>query len=149
MKDTDPFHLSRFVTAQDPTFARASAELAAGAKQSHWMWFIFPQIAGLGSSAMAQRFALSGLKEASAYLEHPLLGARLRHCTVLVNDVRDRSAREIFGYPDDLKFCSSMTLFGEVAVRLSPQDDVFTFALGKYFGGQKDQVTLRRLTGDS
>lgn len=145
----DVFHLQRFLEAQRPTFDTARAELAAGQKRSHWMWFIFPQIQGLGSSPMAQRFALTDLREAAAYLRHPVLGARLRECTALVNQTEGRSVDEIFGYPDDLKFHSSMTLFARaVAAGLqpsSPDDHVFSEALRKFFGGQEDQGTLSRL----
>ena len=108
---SDHYNLSRFVAAQNPVFSEVCAELAAGHKQSHWMWFIFPQLRGLGTSPMAQRFAIGSLAEARAYLAHPLLGERLRTCTQLVNGVEDRTAQAIFGYPDYLKFRSSMTLF--------------------------------------
>src|SRR5215813_7094342 len=107
----DPFDLQRFVTAQAPLYERVCAELRAGRKRSHWMWFIFPQIQGLGSSAMAQRYAITSLAEAAAYLDHPVLGPRLRECTGLVNAVDGRSAHEIFGSPDDMKFHSAITLF--------------------------------------
>ncbi|HXI68241.1 MAG TPA: DUF1810 domain-containing protein, partial [Steroidobacteraceae bacterium] len=107
--------LERFLAAQDPVFVQVCAELAAGHKQSHWMWFIFPQLRGLGSSPTAQHFGISSLEEARAYLAHPLLGERLRHCTELVNRIEGRSAEEILGYPDYLKFRSSMTLFASAA----------------------------------
>ncbi len=145
MQDQDDFNLNRFVNAQESTYAQVRIELAAGEKRSHWMWFIFPQIRGLGSSAMAQRFALSGLAEAKAYLEHPVLGPRLRECTSLVNAVQGRTASEVFGYPDDLKFHSSMTLFAQAAVNFSSESAVFSAALTKYFGGQLDKGTLQRL----
>ena len=103
--------LQRFLDAQDSTFEQARSELVAGEKCSHWMWFIFPQVRGLGSSPMAQRFAIRSLEEGAAYLDHPLLGTRLRDCTALVNAVENRSIHAIFGYPDDLKFHSSVTLF--------------------------------------
>ncbi len=135
------YHLQRFVDAQASTYEQARSELAAGQKRSHWMWFIFPQIRGLGSSSMAQRFAISGAAEASAYLAHPVLGARLRACTDLVNAVEGRSIEQIFGYPDDLKFHSSMTLFAQV----SEDHAVFTTALGRYFSGKVDRSTLERL----
>jgi uncharacterized protein (DUF1810 family) len=137
----DPYNLQRFVEAQAHVFSQVVAELAEGRKRSHWMWFIFPQIAGLGSSEMARRFAISGKEEASAYLQHASLGPRLRQCTELVNQVSGRTIEQIFGYPDDLKFRSSMTLFASVA-----QDEkVFRAALEKYFEGKPDPATLSRL----
>lgn len=107
----NPFDLARFVDAQHGTFDQALQELNAAHKRSHWMWFIFPQYAGLGFSAMAERYAIGSLEEARAYLQHPLLGERLRVCTAAVNGVRGRTASQVFGSPDDMKFCSSMTLF--------------------------------------
>ncbi len=138
------FNLERFVEAQASVYAQARAELAAGRKQSHWMWFIFPQIHGLGSSPTARRFAISGLDEAIAYLNHPVLGARLRECTRLVLAIEGRSVSEVFGYPDDLKFHSSMTLFVEAAKRnptANSDDHVFQDALSKYFSGAPDRAT--------
>jgi uncharacterized protein (DUF1810 family) len=135
------YELERFVDAQRPVYEDARAELRRGRKQSHWMWFIFPQIEGLGRSETARRFAISSREEAEAYLEHPVLGARLRECTRLVNLVQGRSAEEIFGRPDDLKFRSSMTLFADAA----SDNQVFTEALRKYFGGAFDPLTLERL----
>ena len=117
------------------------AELRAGRKSSHWMWFVFPQIHGLGRSPMAQRFAISSLAEAEAYLRHPVLGPRLRECTQLVNAVEGHSIEDIFGYPDYLKFRSSMTLFAHAAF----DDPVFSDALRKYFAGKEDVLTLERL----
>src|SRR6266478_2107888 len=111
----DQYNLTRFVEVQDPLFARVCAELAAGCKESHWMWFIFPQIEGLGSSPTARRYAISSLEEARAYLEDPVLGPRLIECTKLVNATMDRSIEAIFGYPDYLKFRSCMTLFAHAA----------------------------------
>jgi uncharacterized protein (DUF1810 family) len=137
----DQYHLQRFVDAQQPVYATVCAELRAGRKRSHWMWFIFPQIAGLGHSAMAQRFALSSLEEARAYLAHPLLGARLRDCSGFVAALEGRSVEDIFGYPDDLKFHSSMTLFAQA----DGADPVFDTCLRKYFGGELDRATLDRL----
>jgi uncharacterized protein (DUF1810 family) len=134
-------NLERFVEAQAPVYDRALAELKAGRKQSHWMWFVFPQIAGLGRSPMAQHYAIQTLAEARAYLAHPLLGARLRECTQAVLDVEGKSAHEIFGSPDDLKFCSSMTLFD-----LAAPDDIFRTALEKYFNGEEDRLTLEKLS---
>lgn len=138
---SDPHNLQRFVDAQASVFAQVLAELRAGRKRSHWMWFIFPQIAGLGSSDMAQHFAIFGRAEAEAYLAHPTLGPRLRDCTALVNQIPNRTVSDIFAYPDDLKFRSSITLFGSVA----PGEEVFRAALLKYFAGQPDPATLARL----
>lgn len=133
--------LERLIEAQQPAIDEVMGELRAGRKQSHWMWFVFPQIQGLGHSPMAQRFALSSLAEAKAYLQHPVLGPRLRDCTRLVNAIEGRSIEEIFGYPDYLKFRSCMTLFAHAA-----QDDrAFRDALRKYFGGEEDPLTLERL----
>ena len=119
--------------------------MRAGEKRSHWMWFIFPQVAGLGSSGMAQRYAISGREEAVAYLKHPVLGARLREITAAVNAASGRSLGQVFGYPDDLKFHSSMTLFAEAALSSSPEETVFADALQTWFGGKKDEATLKRL----
>jgi len=130
-----------FVEAQEPVYGRVTAELRAGKKTSHWMWFIFPQLSGLGSSPMAQRFALAGLDAARAYLEHPILGSRLIASTRLVLAVEGRTAREIFGSPDDLKFGSSMTLFA----RAAPAEPVFREAIERYYGGIEDARTLALL----
>src|ERR1700756_83260 len=108
---SDPYDLQRFVDAQNPVYDKVCSELRDGRKKSHWMWFVFPQIAGLGSSPLARRYAISSLAEAAAYHAHPILGPRLTECTSLVNRVEGRPVEQIFGYPDDLKFCSSMTLF--------------------------------------
>jgi uncharacterized protein (DUF1810 family) len=137
----DRFGLQRFVVAQDPVVARVLHELKEGRKQTHWMWFVFPQLAGLGSSAMAQRYAIGSKEEALAYLAHPVLGGRLLQCTRLVNAFNGRSAHEIFGSPDDVKFCSSMTLFHTIA----PDVPDFADALAKYFGGDADLVTIEKL----
>ena len=137
----DPFNLQRFVDAQDGVYATALAELTAGDKRSHWMWFVFPQVAGLGLSPTAQLYAIGSLAEAQAYLAHPLLGARLREGTAAVNAVAGRSAHQVFGSPDDLKFRSSMTLFREAA----PDDPAFAAALRKYFDGEADPRTLEIL----
>ena len=142
---SDIYNLQRFLNAQESTFEEARAELAAGQKRSHWMWFIFPQIKGLGSSPTAQRFAISSLDEGAAYLEHPVLGRRLEACTALVNNVSGKSVHDIFGYPDDLKFHSSITLFAEIAEKLGFQTPVFKEALSKYFNGKRDQGTLKLL----
>jgi uncharacterized protein (DUF1810 family) len=138
----DPHNLQRFVDAQSSVYAQVCSELREGRKRTHWMWFIFPQIEGLGHSEMASRFAISSLNEALAYLEHPILGPRLRDCTRLVNQVEGRSIDQIFGYPDDLKFRSSMTLFAQAA---RDEDQVFDEVLQKYFAGQPDPATLERL----
>jgi len=135
---TDPFNLQRFIDAQAPVYAQVLAELGAGSKRSHWMWFIFPQIAGLGRSETARYFAISSREEAAAYLAHPTLGPRLRECCRLTTLVEGRSAREIFGTPDDMKFRSSLTLFAAVA----PDDAIFTEALQKFFSGEADRLTL-------
>jgi uncharacterized protein (DUF1810 family) len=140
-KAGDPYDLQRFVDAQDPIYDRVRAELRSGRKQTHWMWFIFPQIAGLGSSAMAQRYAISSLREAKAYLEHEVLGARLRECMRLVTQVEGKSARQVLGFPDDMKLRSCLTLF----VHAAPEDEVFRDALAKYFNGEEDPLTLARL----
>ena len=142
MTQDDPFHLQRFIDAQASVYDGARAELAAGEKRSHWMWFIFPQIAGLGFSSMAQRYAITDLAEAKAYLAHPVLGPRLRECTALVNAVQGRTLEQIFGYPDDLKFHSSVTLFAQAE---SADDSVFAQALSKYFQGRRDSGTLSHL----
>lgn len=141
---TDPHHLQRFVDAQASCFAQVRSELAAGKKRSHWMWFVFPQLSGLGSSPMAQRFAISGIDEARDYLAHPILGDRLRDCTALVNAVAGRSIEDIFGHPDNLKFHSSVTLFAWVAAH-HPGNKVFREALVKYFDGVPDKATIDRL----
>ena len=138
----DRFNLLRFVEAQTGVYEQACAELRVGSKRSHWMWFVFPQIRGLGSSEMAVRYAISGREEALAYLESEVLGARLRECAGIVVGVEGRTVEEIFGYPDDLKFHSSMTLFTEVE---GPAEHVFRAALRKYFGGRPDQATLARI----
>lgn len=137
----DPFHLQRFVDAQEPVYANVLRELQAGLKQSHWMWFVFPQIEGLGFSAMSARYAIHSSAEADAYLDFPLLGDRLRECAALVLAVSGRTALDIFGPIDERKFRSSMTLFAEV----QPEDDVFAACLDKYFAGERDPATLARL----
>ncbi len=141
MTADDPFGLQRFVTAQAPVIFQVLAELRAGDKRSHWMWFIFPQIAGLGFSAMSQRYAISGRGEAAAYLAHPVLGPRLVDCTATVNAVQGRGAGQIFGGIDGQKFRSSMTLFNAVA----PEEPSFKEALRKYFAGEPDNTTLANL----
>jgi len=134
---TDPFDLQRLLDAQSSVYPRVLDELRRGRKQSHWMWFIFPQLAGLGHSAMAQRFAISSREEAVAYLGHGVLGPRFKECTGLVNAVEGRNILEILGSPDDLKFHSSMTLFNAVS-----SDPEFAEAIAKFYGGTRDQRTL-------
>jgi len=136
-----PYNLERFVIAQDSVFKRVLSELQAGTKMGHWMWFIFPQIKGLGRSPISIEYAISSRDEAQAYLQHPVLGPRLKECTRLVLEVEGRSATDIFSTPDDMKFRSSMTLFAQV----SPDDDIFERALHKYFDEIPDQLTLQRL----
>jgi uncharacterized protein (DUF1810 family) len=140
---SDPYDLKRFVDAQAPVYRTVVDELRGGRKRGHWMWFVFPQLRGLGSSPMADRYGISALEEARAYLRHNLLGPRLHECTRLVNQVRDRSVAQIFGSPDDLKLCSSMTLFA----RATDDNEDFLALLDKYYGGQHDPLTLARLTG--
>lgn len=135
------FDLQRFLDAQARVYADVLRELRQGRKQSHWMWFIFPQIVGLGSSPSARTYAIESLAEAKAYLRHPVLGKRLDECTRLVNAIADTSALDIFGTPDDLKFRSSMTLFAEAAEDASP----FRTALDHFCAGQADERTLRIL----
>ena len=135
---TDAYNLQRFLDAQDRVYDAVLEELRAGRKSSHWIWFVFPQFAGLGHSGMAQKFAITSLDEAKAYLQHPVLGPRLRACTQLVLDVEERGAEEIFGYPDYLKFRSCMTLFLTAAT----DNTIFKDALLKYFDGKPDQLTL-------
>jgi uncharacterized protein (DUF1810 family) len=137
----DPHDLQRFVDAQDPVYQQVCAELRQGRKQTHWMWFVFPQIAGLGHSPTARRFAIASLRQAQAYLEHPVLGPRLRECTRLVNHIEGRTIEQIFGSPDDLKFRSSMTLFAHA----TPDNQVFEDALRKHCGGRPDPATVERL----
>jgi len=140
-RSRDPYDLQRFVDAQLGVYDQAALEMRAGRKQSHWMWFIFPQIKGLGSSAMAQQYAIASRDEAKAYLNHPLLGPRLRECTRLVTAIDGRSIEDIFGYPDNLKFHSSMTLFAHAA----NDDPIFQDALNKYFRSEFDSQTIDRL----
>jgi uncharacterized protein (DUF1810 family) len=139
--DPDPFDLRRFVSAQEPLVAQVTAELAAGAKTSHWMWFVFPQLKGLGRSGTALHYGIASLDEARAYAQHPVLGARLRHCCALLMDLRGRSALQIFGSIDALKLRSCLTLFE----RAAPQEPVFAQVLGKYYDGERDAATLQLL----
>ena len=137
----DPYDLERFVEAQSACIDQVRVELLAGEKQSHWMWFIFPQLKGLGHSPTATWFGIGSLEEAEAFLQHPVLGARLRECTQLVLQIEDRTVEEVFGFPDHLKFHSSMTLFASA----TPENRLFLDALQKYFAGRLDIVTTGRL----
>jgi uncharacterized protein (DUF1810 family) len=137
------FDLERFVEAQDLVYGQVCRELGQGLKQGHWMWFIFPQLKGLGQSYMANHYGISGAAEARAYLAHSVLGPRLAECTSLVNRVEGVSIDRIFGFPDTLKFRSSMTLFAHV----SSGSNVFADALQKYYAGQPDPLTLEMLGG--
>jgi uncharacterized protein (DUF1810 family) len=133
--------LAAFVTAQDAVYEQIRRELSSGRKETHWMWFIFPQMVGLGTSAMSQKFGIASAAEARSYLDHPVLGPRLRECTRLMLAVPGREISTILGYPDDRKFRSSMTLFAAVA----PEDSIFDEALQKFFGGERDETTLALL----
>lgn len=137
----DSFNLQRFIQAQDPVYKRVQAELNAGHKRSHWMWFIFPQLKGLGHSAIAKHYGIASADEALAFWQHPVLGSRLKQCTQLVLAQRNDSARDIFGSPDDLKFKSCMTLFAQIA----PDEPLFKLALERFFGGKLDENTLTLL----
>jgi uncharacterized protein (DUF1810 family) len=143
MESEDPYHLQRFVAAQDAgrTYDRAVAELRAGRKTSHWMWFIFPQIAGLGYSPAAQLYAITSLDEARAYLAHPVLGARLIDCATILTGLTGRTAEQIFGEVDALKLRSSVTLF----MHAGPAEPVFAQVLDQYFGGEPDSATENRI----
>jgi uncharacterized protein (DUF1810 family) len=138
---TDPFNLARFVEAQTEDYARALAEVRSGHKRSHWMWYIFPQIEGLGFSSMSRRYSIKSLDEARAYLDHPVLGPRLVECAEAALGVEGRSAHDIFGSPDDLKLRSCATLFASV----TPADSVFARLLDRFFEGNPDGKTLRQL----
>jgi uncharacterized protein (DUF1810 family) len=138
---SDPFDLQRFVDAQSRVYAHVVDELRAGRKRSHWIWFVFPQIAGLGSSATAAHYAVSSLDEARAYLRHEVLGPRLRECAQLVNAIQGRTIRQIFGSPDDMKVRSSMTLFA----RATHDNADFVEVLARYYDGEEDPLTLARL----
>jgi uncharacterized protein (DUF1810 family) len=141
MNQSDPYNLQRFVDAQAPVYEQVLRELRAGRKASHWMWFIFPQIAGLGHSPMAQRFAISGRAEAESYLQHAVLGPRLTECTRLVNQQAGRAIEDTLGDIDGLKFRSSMTLFAKVA----KDNAIFVEAIQKYYGGNFDELTMAKL----
>lgn len=137
----DTYNLQRFIDAQAPVFEQVLSELREGRKQTHWMWFVFPQITGLGRSDMARRYAITGLAEARAYLEHPLLGPRLEHCAKLIEPRLQWTARQIFGSPDDLKLQSSMTLFAVAA----PERPIFQAVLDTFFDGSHDRLTVEKL----
>ena len=137
----DPYNLQRFIDAQNPIYEQVCSELRRGYKTGHWMWFIFPQIRGLGHSPMASRFAISSLEEARAYLNDPILGPRFRECTRLINRAEGRTIQQIFGYPDVLKFQSSITLFAHA----TSENKDFEDALQKYFTGEYDRLTVERL----
>lgn len=139
---SDPFNLQRFVDAQERVYSTVIDELRGGRKRSHWIWFIFPQLAGLGSSSTAAHYAITSLDEARAYLRHDVLGPRLHEFTRLVNAVQGRSIGEIFGSPDDLKVRSSMTLFAHA----TDDNDDFVQLLARYYDGEQDPLTLERLT---
>jgi uncharacterized protein (DUF1810 family) len=139
---SDPFDLQRFVDAQELVYDGVLGELRAGRKRSHWIWFIFPQVAGLGSSPTAARYAISSLDEARAYLRHEVLGPRLHECARLVNAVQGRSIGEILGSPDDLKVRSSMTLFAHA----TQDNHDFVQLLARYYDGEEDPLTVERLT---
>ena len=138
----DPFDLNRFTKAQERIYGTVLAELRSGMKQSHWIWFIFPQIDGLGHSPTSKHYAIKSIEEARQYLKHPILGARLVECAETVMAVKGRSASQIFGYPDDMKLKSSMTLFAAVAEN---PNSVFASVLEKYFHGEQDDRTLQLL----
>jgi uncharacterized protein (DUF1810 family) len=144
MKKKDPYDLERFVEVQARWIDEVQKELREGRKQSHWMWFIFPQLKGLGNSAMSNFYGIRSRKEVEAYLAHPILGPRLRSCTSLVMQVEGRSIDQIFADPDDMKFRSSMTLFATA----ESESELFKNALNKYFAGQPDKKTLRALVHD-
>ena len=141
MSDGDPYDLERFVRAQERDYHRALAEIKNGRKQSHWMWYIFPQFTGLGASEMSRRYAIRSLDEARDYLTHPILGSRLRECMASVLEIEGKSAHDIFGSPDDLKLHSCATLFAQVA----PNDSPFQHVLAKFFANTGDAATLRLL----
>jgi uncharacterized protein (DUF1810 family) len=145
VRDEDSYRLERFTRAQDQhdTYQRAIAELRAGRKASHWMWFVFPQIAGLGFSAMSREFAISSLAEARAYLRHPVLGPRLVECATIVADAEGKTASDVFGAIDAVKLRSSMTLFMAAA----PEEKAFARVLVKYFDGAPDGATMEKLMG--
>jgi uncharacterized protein (DUF1810 family) len=137
----DPYDLERFVEAQDPVYTLVLEELRRGRKTGHWIWFVFPQVRGLGSSSTSRRFSIGSRQEAQAYLVHSVLGSRFRKCTQLVLDIEGKSIRQIFGSPDDMKFRSSMTLFAHA----TSENELFLRALDKYCEGKFDPLTLERI----
>jgi uncharacterized protein (DUF1810 family) len=145
VRANDPYNLQRFVDAQHSVFDRVLAELKQGCKRGHWIWFIFPQLKGLGHSSNSEFFGISSLQEAAAYLQHPVLGPRPIECTQLVNAVERSSAEDIFGEIDAMKFRSSMTLFAKAA----PDNPIFIHAIDEYFAGEFDDLTINRLAGES
>ncbi len=145
MNDPDRYNLKRFLDAQEDTFAIALQELTNGRKESHWMWYIFPQIAGLGHSAMAQRYAIRSKEEAEAYLKHKVLGSRLRQCVAAILTHKGKPIMDIMGYPDNIKLCSSMTLFSAI----SEPANIFARVIEQFFSGEADKKTLEFLKGTS
>jgi uncharacterized protein (DUF1810 family) len=133
----DPFHLQRFVEAQNPIYSNVVNELKRGGKRTHWMWFVFPQVSGLGRTPTAEKYSIKSHEEASAYIVHPVLGVRLEECTKLVIEINGKTANQIFGFPDDLKFRSSMTLFKQVA----EDNEIFLDAIAKFYSGKEDEFT--------
>ena len=143
MSGKDPFDLNRFTIAQERIYDAVIEELKDGQKRSHWMWFIFPQIDGLGYSSTAKHYAIKTIEEARAYLSHPVLGSRLKKCAEIILTLKGKSASTIFGYPDDMKLRSSMTLFASIDE--DPPNSVFTRVLDRYYEGEQDTATLRIL----
>jgi len=140
----DPFNLKRFINAQEGAYSQVVVELRSGRKRTHWMWFIFPQISGLGHSEISKRFAIRTLEEAQHYLNHPILGKRLNECTEAVLGLSGKTVTDMFGYPDDMKFRSSMTLF---ALASEDKDNLFVEALNEYFNGNCDTKTVKIIEG--
>jgi uncharacterized protein (DUF1810 family) len=137
----DPFHLQRFVDAQNSIYGNVVNELKRGEKRTCWMWFVFPQVVGLGRTPTAERYSIKSIEEAKAYIVHPILGVRLQECTKLVININGKTANQIFGFPDDLKFCSSMTLFNHVA----EDNNIFLNAITKFYAGKEDDLTIKIL----
>ncbi len=141
MTMTDLYNLQRFIDAQDPVYDTVLSELRAGDKRTHWIWFIFPQLKGLGQTVTSQKYGISSLDEAKAFLAHPVLGVRLRDCTEIINNLSDRPIKSILSFPDDLKFRSSMTLFAQA----TDDNQLFLDALKKYYNSEFDQLTLDKI----
>lgn len=137
----DPFHLQRFVDAQNSIYGNVVNELKSGEKRTCWMWFVFPQVFGLGRTSTAEKYSIKSLEEAKAYIMHPILGVRLQECTNLVINIDSKTASQIFGFPDDLKFRSSMTLFNYVA----EDNKIFLYAINKFYAGKEDDLTIKIL----